>query len=138
MPDLLFELDSEWQAFNDVNELGVMGDYDVGVPDHDGFGIFIGAGPAFADLDERGLARIADVTPTALHLLGQPVYSEMTGRVLGEYLRGLAPPTFISEADDPFNVDATGAARAQDGEPYTEEELAEIQKRLADLGYTDG
>ncbi len=109
----------------------------MGVPDHDGFGIFIGAGPAFTDLDERGLAQIADVAPTALHLLGQPVYAEMTGRVLTDYLRVLDAPTFIPEAEDPFNVDATGAAPAR-GEPYTEEELAEIQKRLDDLGYTDG
>jgi hypothetical protein len=105
------------------------------VPDHDGFGIFIGAGPSFADRDVRGLAQIADVTPTALHLLGQPVYAEMTGKVLTDYLRGLDAPTFIPEAEDPFNVGAAGTAH---GEAYTEEELVEIQRRLDDLGYTDG
>jgi len=138
VPDLLFEIDPEWQAFNDPEESGVMGPYTAGVPDHDGFGIFIGAGPAFTDQDGRGLAHITDVTPTALHLLGEPVYTEMTGHVLTDYLRGLDAPTFIPEAEDPFNVGATGAAPAHVGEPFTEEELAEIQRRLDDLGYTDG
>jgi predicted AlkP superfamily phosphohydrolase/phosphomutase len=134
IPDLLFELDPEWQAFTDVDEPGVMGAYDVGVPDHDGFGIFIGAGPSFADQSERGLAQITDVAPTALHLLGQPVYAEMTGKVLTDSLRGLDAPTFVPEAEDP----SAASAPARDGEPYTEDELAEIQKRLDDLGYTDG
>ena len=136
IPDLLFETVQDHEVFLDVGEPGLMGTYpeESPRPEHDRMGIFIASGPSFRHEAERGRAEIADVAPTALHLLGQPVYAEMTGRVLTDWLRGLDAPRVLAEAQDPL---ASGSQLPQ-GEPFTEEELAEIQKRLDDLGYTDG
>ena len=133
VPDLLFETDEDWQVFSDPEEERVLGPYAAVVPDHDLYGILVAAGPSFAHVAERGEARIADVAPTALHLLGQPVYAEMTGVVRTELLDLDAPVVVLREADDPLLRAAPNAAAA----PFTPEELREIEERLRTLGYVD-
>jgi arylsulfatase A-like enzyme len=78
-----------------------------------------------------------DVAPTVLHLLGVPVPDDMDGRVLTELLE----PTSSVSAAVPVLEPAFAAAPAcgTSATPadfaYTEDEDAEIQQRLADLGY---
>jgi predicted AlkP superfamily phosphohydrolase/phosphomutase len=99
-------------------------------PDHARDGILILSGPSVAPRAARGEASILDIAPTALHLLGQPVYAEMDGRARTEFLVDAAPPRVISEADDPRYPAAPDAAS-----PYTAEDLEAIVERLEALGY---
>jgi hypothetical protein len=57
----------------------------------------------------------------------------MDGRVLTEIL----DPALVPSPADPEPVQATSAAPAEQPVPvaYTDEEDADIQRRLADLGY---
>ena len=74
-----------------------------------------------------------------LHLLGVPVPGDMDGRVLTEILDpALSPRQTCPSAPrrwprPPPTPHAT--PRAPGDSPYTAEEDAEIQQRLADLGY---
>lgn len=102
-------------------------------PDHARLGILVLAGPSIAPADERSDASIFDLAPTALHLLGQPVYREMRGRVLDEMLDVGQAPRLLDEADDP----ALEALRSRGSSPYSPEELEELTERLRSLGYTE-
>ncbi|MFO8080685.1 MAG: alkaline phosphatase family protein [Armatimonadota bacterium] len=74
---------------------------------------------------EGSCARIEDIAPTLLHLLGQPVPSYMDGRVLSEMLSGLAAPR---------RAEAALATRATEV-PYTASEVAAVERDLQGLGY---
>jgi hypothetical protein len=71
---------------------------------------------------------LLDIAPTILHLLGVPIPDDMDGRVLSEIL----DPAFT-----PAHAEPAAAPRSKVPVPsaYTEQEDAEIQQRLADLGY---
>jgi predicted AlkP superfamily phosphohydrolase/phosphomutase len=72
-------------------------------------------------------ARIEDVTPTVLHLLGQEVPSYMRGRVLTEALdvRGDRAPVRREMAPDDAGVSGD----------YTDSEAAAVERDLHGLGY---
>jgi predicted AlkP superfamily phosphohydrolase/phosphomutase len=97
--------------------------------DHRMPGILIAAGPPFrpgATLE--GDADLLDIAPTVLRLLDVPVPDDMDGRVLTEILE----PPFATEAPSERTASLIPEPVAS---AYTEEEDAEIQARLADLGY---
>ncbi len=98
-----------------------------------GAGILVAAGPSIAAAAERGDAAIADIAPTALHLLDQPVYAEMTGVVLSELLGLEGQVRILSEADDPLAHIAPEHGAA----PFTPDDLKELEARMKALGYTD-
>lgn len=52
--------------------------------DHEEQGIFLAAGPGFAQGATISGASVLDITPTVLHYLGLPVGKDMDGRVLSE------------------------------------------------------
>lgn len=70
-------------------------------------------------------ARLIDLAPTILHLLGLPVPPDMDGRVLSEIMTDARAVEFGGSAE--------GRATSSDG--YTAEEEAEVIARLQDLGY---
>lgn len=97
--------------------------------DHRLEGVLIASGPAIRAGESPSGARLLDIAPTVLHLLGVPIPADMDGRVLTEILDpALAPGAPASDA-----TAAVTAAPVVSG--YTEEEDAAIQQRLADLGY---
>jgi hypothetical protein len=101
--------------------------------DHRMEGVFIASGPPFrAGASPEG-ADLMDIAPTVLHLLGVPVPGDMDGRVLTEIL----DPALVPSPAAPEPVQATTAAPVEQPVPvaYTDEEDADIQQRLADLGY---
>jgi hypothetical protein len=76
-------------------------------------------------------AGIEDVAPTALYLLGEPVPTELEGRVLTE---AIVPDVLDERPPDyedavPIEV---GASRG-----YDDEEAAEVENRLRSLGYVE-
>ena len=93
-------------------------------------GIFLAEGPDVLAGKTINGARIIDVAPTILHLLGVPTPADMDGRALIEVLEG--------EAASPMEIGAAAGAVAEvDAETYTEEDKVVINERLRALGYID-
>ncbi len=92
-------------------------------------GILVANGPRI----RRGVAspgaHITDLTPTMLHLLGQPVVDDMDGRVLEEII----DPAFLRE-NPVQTIGATGGHDATAAD-LTDDETGEIRDRLRELGY---
>ena len=97
--------------------------------DHRMEGMLVATGPPFRAGAAPEGATLLDIAPTVLHLLGVPVPGDMDGRVLGEILEPALAPAERAP-DEPARQEDAPVPVA-----YTEEEDAEIQQRLADLGY---
>ena len=94
-------------------------------------GILIAQGKAFKKGTEIQGARLIDMAPTILYLMGQPVPGDMDGRVLEE----LFEPAFIAA-----NRVQVGGSEGLDGEQeaqYSDEEAAIVEERLKGLGYIE-
>lgn len=94
-------------------------------------GVFMLAGGPIRTNVEFSGADIMDVAPTVLYLMGQPVPSDMDGRVLVECF----DPVYISE--NPVRYSESDTADDSEGshQQFTEDESAMIAKRLQALGY---
>jgi predicted AlkP superfamily phosphohydrolase/phosphomutase len=76
-------------------------------------------------------ARIVDVAPTVLYLLGEPIPHEMDGRIL----EGVIHPEYLAQ-NPPLFGHAEGVAIGRPGQrAYGEGEEREIEERLRGLGY---
>lgn len=93
-------------------------------------GILFMAGPGVKPGLELEGANIMDLTPTILHLMGQPVPQDLDGRVLTEAFEESsvgARPVAWSQAE--IYKDQAGA------EGLSDEESAEVQEKLRGWGY---
>lgn len=88
-------------------------------------GIVLGQGAGVKPAGRFKGARLIDLAPTILHLLGLPVPVDMDGRVLREILSD----------DRAVEYGGTSAGQTQANEGYTAEEEAQVIERLQDLGY---
>jgi predicted AlkP superfamily phosphohydrolase/phosphomutase len=88
-------------------------------------GIFIARGPEVRSGETVVGARILDLAPTILHLMGLPVPDHMDGRVLTEVLSTPRPVERLSTQPAGEEADAGLSA----------EETAEVEERLRSLGY---
>lgn len=100
-------------------------------------GVVIYSGPAARQGGSVQGARLMDMAPTLLHLMGQQPAAGMDGHVLTdlftpEYLA--AHPVAASAA--PGSVSAVPAEVAP-ATPYSAEEAAQVEERLKALGYID-
>lgn len=97
---------------------------------HTVHGIFLFRGKSVRRGVEVQGARIIDITPTILHLMGEPIPSDMDGKVLTEILstdfRSSNPVRFKETVAQALHEGTTG---------YSEEEEREIEERLKGLGY---
>jgi predicted AlkP superfamily phosphohydrolase/phosphomutase len=96
---------------------------------HRSHGVFIAAGPPIRPGVRVDTARIVDLAPTTLHLMGLPVPDDMDGRVLTDVLLqgGLQERVASIEAECSRAVPAALA--------LSEAEEAELEQRLKGLGY---
>ena len=94
-------------------------------------GILIADGEPFKKGAEIQGARLIDMAPTILHLMGQPVPADMDGRVLEE----LFEPAFI--AGNPVQVGVSEGSDGGQGGHYSAEEAAIVEERLKALGYIE-
>ena len=78
-------------------------------------------------------ACIADVAPTILYLMGEPVPTDMDGHVLEHVLA----PEWLAERAVRFVQAPDGPAgeRSGEGDVYSESDSAAVEERLAGLGY---
>lgn len=129
LPELLFETRDDVQVFAEVGA-PLTGRYPHPLPDHDGVGILVAAGPSFRHGRVEAGPKLVDIAPTALYLLGEPVPREMQGAVLRELLTLERPVTSVPEAELVGILPAPAP-----GEAYTPEEIAELRRRLSALGY---
>lgn len=99
--------------------------------DHRPEGIVLLTGPQVQPGQQIIGAHIADIAPTLLYLMDQPVPSDMEGRVLHEALR----PEYV--AAHPITYTESRAAEGADHVDFTDEEAAQVENRLRGLGYID-
>jgi predicted AlkP superfamily phosphohydrolase/phosphomutase len=77
-------------------------------------------------------ARIMDLAPTILYLMGQPIPDDMDGRVLTE----MFDDSYLREHPVRYET-APATADIDGGATYSDEESEIIRKRLQDLGYLE-
>ncbi len=96
-------------------------------------GIFLAEGPGVQSGKTLDGAKIIDVAPTILHLLGVPVPADMDGRALVDMLEGEAA------GEVAMGAAANGAPVFSDAkdESYTDDDKVVIAERLRALGYID-
>lgn len=92
-------------------------------------GIFAALGEPVQPGVEISGAALADLAPTILHLLGQPIPAAMDGRVLIQALRGPLAAQTPQVVDTPAPVSTTGAFTLSAADE------AAISERLRGLGY---
>jgi predicted AlkP superfamily phosphohydrolase/phosphomutase len=92
-------------------------------------GIWLLKGPGLKGGVRLEGARIVDLAPTLLHLLGLPAPTDMDGRVLSE---AFEPGSPLLRAGRREGTACMGRGK---GEGYSPGEEEEIARRLADLGY---
>lgn len=100
--------------------------------DHRMEGVLIAGGPGVQPQTQPQDANLLDIAPTVLHLMGVPVPADMDGRVLAELLTPELAASANQRAETGHGDNGNGAPVAS---RYSAEDDAEIQKRLADLGY---
>jgi predicted AlkP superfamily phosphohydrolase/phosphomutase len=91
-------------------------------------GIFVLSGPAARAGAELSGAGIADVAPTVMYLLGEPVPASFEGRLLAEALE----PSLLDERQPEFDDDEEAAPVVAE-----QESPREVEERLRDLGYLE-
>jgi predicted AlkP superfamily phosphohydrolase/phosphomutase len=96
---------------------------------HTSEGIFLAAGPGVQSGAVRG-ATLADLAPTALHVAGLPVPSDLDGRVLTEVL----DPSWL-DANPIQTGSPAGVEAAEDIDGYSAEEADQVEEQLRALGY---
>lgn len=136
-PDVVFLLESDYKA--DLSPAGPLVDnadetqLAMRSGEHTRWGTCIARGDAFPYQGERRSdARLIDIAPTVLALMGEAIPEDMDGRVLDawladeiDYERGPA----IGDPEPPADVAC---------EPdLSEAEMAEVTERLRDLGYVE-
>jgi predicted AlkP superfamily phosphohydrolase/phosphomutase len=136
MPDILFFPDDfrcmGCETFSD--SLFADTDWSHGSGMHRPEGILVARGPQFGEERIVRKARIIDLAPTILHLLGVPVPDNLDGRVLEEILnrqfRDSHPVQYTRERGQVKES-------REDDEIYSAEETARLKERLRGIGYLE-
>lgn len=88
-------------------------------------GIFVASGTGIRKGEQVRSARLIDLAPTILHLLGLPVPLDLDGRVLDEIMVESRKVEYGGNTERPVSK----------SEGYSEEEEQEVVERLKNLGY---
>jgi predicted AlkP superfamily phosphohydrolase/phosphomutase len=96
-------------------------------------GILIMRGKAFKAGARIEGARLVDMAPTILHLMGQRIPEDMDGRVLMEAFN----PEFAKQRTAQFVASTADTSGGGGDQAYSAEEAAQIEARLKALGYID-
>ncbi|RMF83467.1 MAG: hypothetical protein D6736_21495 [Nitrospinota bacterium] len=97
-------------------------------------GVFIARGPRIRQ-QQNLQARIIDLAPTILQILGEPLPSYMDGRVLQEIFDQTFPSSLPS--GEKKDKEEQAFPETKEGVALSEEEEATLYERLRSLGYID-
>ena len=95
-------------------------------------GLFVLAGPSAAQAP-RTLAEIQDIAPTVLYLLGEPLPTQLEGRILAEALE----PTLLDSRPPAYDDRELALEAVAPQSSYSEGEADEVEERLRGLGYLE-
>ena len=134
LPDIIFAVDPDYAAFGYSdprlwleNPFWLPGHH-MGYP----YGVLVVSGDDLRKHFDFGTAKIYDVAPTILHILGVAVPDDMDGRVLGDlFERG----TELGERSVGIQKVPASQAGEQVSGLLSSEEEEQIKKRLKALGY---
>ena len=98
---------------------------------HSSVGIMFMAGPSVQHVERLPESNLADIAPTALHLLGEEVPRDMDGQPVLAALDSAALAERPVRKCAPWPVDDAVSELAT----YTQEERAQVREYLASLGY---
>lgn len=102
-------------------------DFHVGM--HHAEGILLVSGPAVKPGMQVSGARLIDLAPTLLALLGVPIPKEVEGRVLSELFEETLQAQVAQTSQDQTAPESSTV--------YSQEDVDKIQQRLRDLGYIE-
>jgi predicted AlkP superfamily phosphohydrolase/phosphomutase len=95
-------------------------------------GIFMANGPAIRHMDSLEGARIIDLAPTVLYLLGESIPKDMDGRIIEEIIQDDFLATHSVRRSSTGDLDKETRPSS-----YNESEEAYIKEKLQGLGYID-
>ena len=95
-------------------------------------GIFMADGPAIRHMDSLEGARIIDLAPTVLYLLGESIPEDMDGRIIEEIIQDDFLATHSVRRSSKGDL-----GRQTRLSSYNESEEAYIKEKLQGLGYID-
>lgn len=127
-PDLVFEQGAGVHTSGSIGNANVFEQPDKWAADNVLHGLFLGWGPDFTNGYCEG-ARIVDLAPTMLHLMGASIPDDVDGRVLSDI--------FAKQSDAAERTPTFHHVSEQSDELFTSTEEAELISRLTDLGYLD-
>jgi len=131
-PDILFQLEPGYLATHTSTPGDFIQDVSFeGRGCHAMEGILVAAGPHVRKAEEIAKARIIDLAPTILHIMGLPVPKDMDGQVLTE----LFTPAFQKRHPVTFDEGKSKEEGRLEKSVYSPKEEAEIEERLRGLGY---
>lgn len=99
---------------------------------HRDYGVYLAQGPMVPAGRQLDGARLWDVMPTLFYLLGQPVPSDMDGKILTGSIK---PEYLAAHAVDSATMDTQTAGSGE--RTYSDQDEKVISQRLADLGYLE-
>ncbi len=132
VPDLVFETRADWQVVATAQGAALT-EHSQPRPNHRLQGIFAAAGPSIQPSPKRHHWSVFDLTPTALHLLDQPLFDEMSGRAHSELLREERAVRSMPRGDD-----ATLRPASEAWIELTDEQREAQLEQLKALGYAEG
>lgn len=135
-PDLLIKPKDGYAVFSQLNESRIFKNitsWEEITGTHRVNGILIIKSEKFQKSKNRNLqARIIDLAPTILYVMGLPVPENMDGEVLEKFIKN----SVLAENAPQYSTDANSAAAPKNsGYSQAEEDL--IRQRLQDLGYLE-
>ena len=131
-PDILVELEGHDSLI--TNNLPAISKHFVKKPrnpaegSHRPDGIFMASGSTINDGLKDASFKIEDMTPTILHAMGEPTFSDLDGSAILSIFKEKIDQKVVDPLD--YNVQS-------DDSGYTDEETREIEDRLRQLGYIE-
>jgi predicted AlkP superfamily phosphohydrolase/phosphomutase len=132
-PDMVFTLAPGYEPTSELSSGGVWSDArSEGAGIHQPAGILILLGPGVTPGARLPDQNMVDVLPTMLYALGLPVSTALDGAIV----KTAFDPAYLA-AHPPLYSDAPGPDKTGQGAPvgYSPEDAAQIEARLAALGY---
>jgi predicted AlkP superfamily phosphohydrolase/phosphomutase len=131
-PDVVYELNPGYKAVpTPATSFHIEDVSQAGWGFHNREGVLVLAGPEIVSGGKPREAKIEDIAPTVLYMMGSAVPTSMDGRVLTEVF----DPSYLSENPPQFTDEVPSCDTLAKNTTYDENEQSIIEARLRNLGY---